>query len=199
MAYRIRLNISDRSLDRLRQAHGAVDQVFGPLVRDSLDLAKEYAAQNLSGVPFTSRTGTHTINKRTGKGVASLQVQAPYGSPFKGRLFASAKTRYANNPETYDYLAILEYGRGEIRPKYTPAARAGMQGRARLTIPGGGQQLVSGQNGFRGASGRYRFVGRIPPMEGKFWMAAAAESAGPDIAALANQRVERFLQDQGLK
>lgn len=198
MAYRIRLNISDRSLDRLRQAHGSVDQVFGPLVRDALDLTKEYAVQNLSGVPFSSRTGTHTINKRTGKGAASLQVQAPYGSPFKGRLFASAKTRYANNPEVYDYLAILEYGRGEIRPKYTPSARAGMQSRARLTIPGGGHQLVQGQGGFRGMSGRYSFVSRIPPMEGKYWMASAAESAGPDIAAMANRRVGQFLADNGL-
>lgn len=198
MAYRIRLNIADATIQRFAKAAGAADQFFVPTVRDALDILKEHAVQNLSGVPFTSRTGTHTIQKRTGKGAASVQVQTPYGSPYRGRLFASAKTKYADNPETYDYLSILEYGRGEVKPKYTPSMRAGFESRARIVIPGGPHQLVNGEGGFRGISGRYRFLKRLPPMAGKYWMAAAAESATPDIEARVNRRVDEFLQQSGL-
>lgn len=198
MAYRVRLTIAPETLELFRQAQGSADSFFVPVVRESLELLKEYAVQNLSGVPFESATGTHTIHKRTGKGAGSVQVQVPYGSPYRGRLYASAKTRYAGNPETHDYLAILEYGRGEIRPKYTHSMQNGATHRAALTIPGGPHQLVAGQGGFRGASGRYRFVKRIPPMEGKQWMAAAARAAAPEIESRVSRRVDEFLSKAGL-
>lgn len=198
MAYRIRLNIADSTIQRFAQARGSADEFFVPTVREALDILKEHAVQNLSGVPFTSETGTHTIHKRTGKGAASVQVQAPYGSPYRGRLWASAKTKYADNPETYDYLSILEYGRGEVKPKYTPSMQAGFVSKARLTIPGGPHQLANGEGGFRGISGRYSFVKRLPPMAGKYWMAAAAESAAPDIDRQVNRRVDEFLHQSGL-
>jgi hypothetical protein len=194
MAYRVELGLNAATAQRFAQAREAADQFFVPLVRDALDILQGYAVQNLSGVPFTSQTGTHVIQKRTGRAAASVQVQAPYGSPYRGRLFASAKTKYADNPETYDYLSILEYGRGEVRPKYTPSAKAGFTSRARLAIPGGPHQLVTGEGGFRGVSGRYRFVKRLPPMAGKYWMQAAAEAAAPDIEDRVNRRVDEFLQ-----
>lgn len=198
MAYRGTLGVKAETINRLSAIAGSVDAIIQPLVRDGLDIVKEHAVQNLSGVPFTSDTGTHVINKRTGKLAGSLQVQSPYGSPFRGRLFASAKTRYANNPEEWDYGAILEYGRGEIRPKYTPSMRAGYVSRARLTIPGGPHSLTHGENGFRGMTGRYSFVRSIPPMEGKGWMKSALETAAPEIEEHASQRVEQFLRDNGL-
>ena len=199
MAYRLPVNlgISTTSLERIAQAEQAVDQFFVPLIADSLHLVKEQAVQNLSGVPFTSETGTHTIQKRTGRGAASVQVQAPYGSPFRGRLFASAKTRYGNNPE-YDYLAILEYGHDGIKPKYTPTARRGFVSKARLTIPGGDHQLVHGENGFRGITGRYTFVREIPPMAGKYWMKSALETSTDKIQVHAEGMASRFIEERGL-
>jgi hypothetical protein len=198
MAYRIDFNFKGTALEALGQVKGAVPQLAQAIVRDSADLLAEYGKQNLSGVPFTSQTGTHTIQKRTGRGAASVATQYPYGSPYRARVFASAKTRYSNNPEEWDYLAILEYGRGEIKPKYTPSAARGDFARARLAIPGGPHQLVNGQSGFRGMSGRYSFVRTIPPMEGKFWMAAAATAAGPELEEHANQLTDDLLQQYGL-
>jgi hypothetical protein len=198
MAYRIDFNFKAGPLEALNQFKGAVPQLAQAIVKDSADLLAEYGKQNLSGVPFTSSTGTHTIQKRSGRGAASVTAQYPYGSPYRARVFASALTRYANNPEEWDYLAILEYGRGEIRPKYTPAAARGDFARARLAIPGGPHQLVNGQGGFRGMSGRYSFMKSIPPMEGKFWMAAAATAAGPDLEQNANDRTDEALKQYGL-
>jgi hypothetical protein len=177
---------------------GPVQQLAQQIVADSADLIAEYGKQNLSGVPFTSKTGTHTIQKRTGRGAASVTAQYPYGSPFKARVFANAFTRYADNPDEINYLAVLEYGRGEIRPKYTPSAARGDFARARLTIPGGPHGLVNGQGGFRGVSGRYSFVKTIPPMAGKFWMEAAATAAGPEIEAQANTLIDETLKRYGL-
>lgn len=198
MAYRVSFNFKTDAIDRLRSVKDALPQVGGAIVRDSADLIAEYAKQNLSGVPFTSRTGTHTIQKGTGRLAASVGTQYPYGSPFRARVFASAKTRYANNPEEYDYAAILEYGRGPITPRYTPSARAGNFARARLTIPGGSHNLVSGQSGFRGITGRYSFAKSIPPMEGKYWMEAAAQTATDEIHQNANDLLNDALQQYGL-
>ena len=198
MAYRLNFDFKTDALSRLSQIKGELPRLAGAIVADSADLIAEYGKQNLSGVPFSSKTGTHTIQKRTGRGAASVVAQYPYGSPFRARVFASAKTRYANNPEEHDYLAILEYGRGEIRPKYTPAAARGDFARARLTIPGGPHQLANGRNGFRGVNGRYAFTKTIPPMEGKYWMAAAATAAAPEIEELANQHVNDALGRLGL-
>lgn len=199
MAYRLDFNFKAGPLEALSQFKGAVPQLAEAIVRDSADLLAEYGKQNLSGVPFTSKTGTHTIQKRSGRGAASVTAQHPYGSPYRARVFASAMTRYADNPEEWNYLAILEYGRGEIRPKYTPAAARGDFARARLAIPGGPHQLVNGQSGFRGMSGRYSFAKSIPPMEGKFWMAAAAEAAGSGIEQNANALTDKALKQYGLK
>jgi hypothetical protein len=198
LAYRLNFDFKTDALSRLSQIKGELPRLAGAIVSDSADLIAKYGKQNLSGVPFTSKTGTHTIQKRSGRGAASVVAQYPYGSPFRARVFASAKARYANNPEEWDYLAILEYGRGEIRPKYTPSAARGDFARARLAIPGGPHQLVNGQSGFRGITGRYAFTKSIPPMEGKYWMAAAATAAAPEIEALANQHVEDALGRLGL-
>jgi hypothetical protein len=198
MAYRLDFDFKTGPLEALSRFKGAVPQLAQQIVKDSADLLVEYGKQNLSGVPFSSQTGTHTIQKRTGRGAASVQSQYPYGSPFRARVFASALTRYADNPEEWNYLAILEYGRGEIRPKYTPSAARGDFARSRLAIPGGPHQLVNGAGGFRGMSGRYSFVKTIPPMEGKFWMAAAATAAGPELEENANQLTLDALQQYGL-
>ena len=198
MAYRLSFDFKSDAFARIGRIKGELPRVAGAIVADSADLIAEYGKQNLSGVPFTSKTGTHTIQKRTGRGAASVIAQYPYGSPFRARVFASAKTRYANNPEEHDYLAILEYGRGEIRPKYTPSASRGDFARARLAIPGGPHQLVNGQSGFRGITGRYAFTKNIPPMEGKYWMAAAAQAAAPEIEALANAHIDDALNRLGL-
>lgn len=120
------------------------------IVGDAAETIARYGKQNLSGTPFTSRTGTHTIQKRSGRGAASY----PYGSPFRSRVSASAYSRYANNSEEVNYLAVLEYGRGEIRPQYTPPAARGDFARAQLTIPGGPHSLVNGQNIVSGISSR---------------------------------------------
>lgn len=198
MSYKLAIDIKSGPVQRLSQFAGVVPQLAQQIVADSADLIAEYGKQNLSGVPFTSKTGTHTIQKRTGRGAASVMAQYPYGSPFKARVFASAFTRYADNPEEWNYLAILEYGRGEIRPKYTPSAARGDFARARLAIPSGPHSLVNGQGGFRGISGRYSFVKTIPPMAGKFWMEAAATAAGPEIEAQANTLIDEALKRYGL-
>lgn len=181
MAYRVTFDLDAAAIARLSQMGDKLEQVVQPIMTDGLNLLKQYAVQNLSGVPFTSDTGTWTINKRTGKGAASVQVQYPYGSPFRGRVFAYAGTRYADNPEEWNYLKILEEGRGEVVPKYTPSAKAGMTSRARLTIPGGPHGLAFGVNGFRGATGRYRFVSKLKPMPGRGWMQAAAASTQAEM------------------
>lgn len=198
MAYRLSFDFKSDAFARIGRIKGELPRVAGAIVADSAERIADYAKQNLSGEPFTSKTGTHTIQKRTGRGAASVIAQYPYGSPFRARVFASAKTRYADNPEVHDYLAILEYGRGEIRPKYTPSASRGDFARARLTIPGGPHALDEGKNGFRGQSGNYRFTKTIPPMEGKYWMAAAAQAAAPEIEALANAHIDDALNRLGL-
>jgi hypothetical protein len=198
MAYRVDFNFKTTALDALSQVKGAVPQLAQAIVKDSADLIAAYGKQHLSGVPFTSATGTHTIQKRSGRGAASVSTQYPYGSPYRSRVFASAMVRYSNNPNEVDYLAVLEYGRGEIKPRYTPSAARGDFARARLTIPGGPHQLVNGQSGFRGMSGRYSFMKTIPPMAGKFWMAAAAERAAPEIEDRANQATMEALKQYGL-
>lgn len=186
MAYRIQFGIVPGSFQNVRQR---IDAAIAPIMRDALESIANHAKQNLSGVPFTSKTGTHVINKRSGKGAASVQVQYPYGSPYKGRVFASALSQYPGNPESVNYLAVLEYGRGEIRPKYTPSMKNGRPGAARLTIPGGPFNLVSGQSGFRGQTGRYRFIKSIPPMEGKYWLEAAAKSAQKELPDILNHHL----------
>lgn len=198
MAYRVTITAKTELLTSLRHARDGVDSLFGGLVRDGADLLQKQAVQNLSGVPFTSKTGTHTIQKRTGRTAAGVQYQHPYGSPFQARIFTSNMTRYADNPEEWDIAAILEYGRGEIKPKYTPSAKGGNPGRASLVIPGGPHALATGQKGFRGISGRYRFVRSIPPMAGKFWMEAAAETVMPQIQQMADHRIDEFLRERGL-
>lgn len=177
--YRVKFDISTQV--NLRELERSLDRVVAPIMEDSLNLLKQYAVQNLSGVPYTYEGASYTIQKRSGMGAASVQIQYPYGSPFKGRVFASAMTRYDGNPEQYNYLGILEFGRGEVKPKYTPAMKAGHPERARLAIPVGPHELISGQRGFRGITGKYRFVKSLPPMEGKHWMAAAAEAAKPEF------------------
>lgn len=195
MAYRLKIAIEDRkALDGLKDAARYMDQIVAPYMKDALDLIAEQARQNLSGVPFGSG---EVIQKRTGKGVASVQTQYPYRSQYNGRVYASAMTRYANNPEEYNYLAILEYGRGPIRPKYTPSMLAGNPGKARLAIPGGPFMLANGSNGFRGVSGRYRFVREIPAMEGKYWMRSALESVAPQLRQLAYEKVDEYLEAKG--
>jgi len=193
MAYRVTFNIDDQAIARLRDLKSRAAAVVAPIVSESLDVVKEYMVQNLSGVPFTSKTGTWTINKRTGRGAAAVQVQYPYGSPFRGRIFASVMTSYGGNPESYNYLDILERGRGEIVPKYTPSMQSGNPQNARLTIPGGSHNLVFGQSGFRGISGRYRFVKRIPPMEGRYWAEAAVASAQDDVQAIADSHIKTWM------
>ena len=198
MAYRVTIAPRADTEELFKQLQREVPQVLQSIVRDGADIVTQYAKQNVSGVPFTSSTGTHTIQKHSGKLAASVQYQYPYGSPYVARIFASAMTRYANNPEEYDYAAILEYGRGEIKPKYTPSMERGNPSAARLAIPGGPHQLNNGQGGFRGVSGRYTLVSRIPPMEGKYWMLAAREAAAPDIESLANRRINQYLESKGL-
>ncbi len=193
MAYRLTIALPDSAIAQLQQVGQQLADVVPAIVEDSLTEVKAQAVQNLSGVPFASRTGTHTIQKRSGMGAASVQVQFPYGSPFRGRVFAAAYTQYADNPERWNYLAILEEGRGEVRPKYTPSAKAGNLGRARLTIPGGAHNLVSGRAGFRGITGRYRFVKSLPPMEGKYWMESAAQKAQESIPEIVAYHVNRVL------
>ena len=193
MAYRVEFKIDQSQVRQLQALGQSIDQSVAPIVKDALNLIQQYAVQNLSGVPFSSETGNWTIQKRTGKGAASVQVQYPYGSPFKGRVFASAMTRYADNPEEYNYLAILEYGRGEVKPRYTPSMNGGDPGAARLAIPGGPFQLVGGQNGFRGITGRYRFVKSLKPMTGRRWMQAAVESATPEIPGIISDHLSELL------
>jgi hypothetical protein len=190
MAYRLPIAVASGGLQLSDQD---LNQLVQNILRDGSNLIKQYAVQNLSGVPFQSRTGSHTINKRSGRGAASVQVQYPYNSPYQSRIWADARTRYANNPEEYNYLKVLEEGRGEIRPKYTSTARRGFVSRAALTIPGGPYNLVSGQNGFRGATGNYRFVRSIKPMAGKYWLEAAMAKAQPEIEEMATQYIADYL------
>jgi hypothetical protein len=194
MAYRVPISLGANLTPALLEKAGGIDGLVGPILRDSLETLQNYGKEHLSGVPFTSDTGSHTIHKRTGVGAASVLTQYPYGSPYKGRVFAFASTRYADNPETYNYLAILEFGRGEIKPRYTPAALAGNPAAARLTIPGGPNALANGVGGFRGMSGNYRMVRRIPPMEGKGWMAAAVKKTEIEIPEIIQAHVLPWLE-----
>lgn len=192
--YRVQLQVNDAQVQRFRELNLKVGQVVEPILRDATNLVKQYAVQNLSGVPFASETGTHIINKRTGRGAASIQVQLPYGSPYKARLFAYAATQqYGGNPETYNYLKILETGRGEVKPKYTPSMKAGRNDRARIVIPGGSHELVFGVNGFRGATGRYRFLKSLPPMEGKYWLKSAKQQAEPEMQNIVQNHIQNLL------
>lgn len=193
MSYRVKFDFDKTAIAAIRQTGVKLEQIIAPIMQDAVDILHHQAVQNLSGVPFTSRTGTHTINKRSGRGAASVQPQYPYGSPYKARIFANYMTRYADNPNEYNILAILETGRGEIKPKYTPSAKAGMNGKARLTIPGGAHGLVGGQKGFRGATGRYAFVKSIPPMAGKYWMESATKTAQPQIQEMVRDRINDML------
>jgi hypothetical protein len=193
MGYRVQFDFGQGAIAALRQAGASIDSLVAPIMQDAVNILHHEAVQNLSGVTFQSKTGTHTINKRSGRGAASVQPQYPYGSPFKARIFADYQTRYANNPESYNILKILEEGHGGIKPKYTPAMNRGMVSQARLTVPGGRFQLVSGQTGFRGMTGRYSFVREIPPMQGRYWMDAAAKTAEPKIKAMVAQRIKEQL------
>lgn len=199
MAYRVTFDLRGiESLEAIAALKSAVPELARKTVEDGAERIATYGKEHLSGVPFTSKTGTHVIQKRTGRGAASIESQYPYGSPFRARVFASAMTRYANNPEEWNYLAVLEFGRGEIRPKYTPSMVAGQPGRARLTIPGGPHQLVNGENNFRGISGRYSFARTIPPMAGKYWFAAAVERATPEIREQVDTEIRGILSRYGL-
>jgi len=193
MAYKLNIHFKKGDLDFLKDAGIKVQQIIDPLVGDALDLVQEYAKEHLSGIPFTHDGESHTIQKRSGKGAASVQTQYPYGGPYRGRIYASAYSTYPGH-DPVDYLSVLEYGRGEIRPKSTPSMVNGQPGKARLTVPAaGGTFLAHGASGFRGASGNYRFVSRIPPMKGKGWMAAAADKALPEIQEMASKRVGEAL------
>lgn len=199
MSYRVTFDLRGiESLEALTALKAAVPEIAARTVEGGAERIATYGKEHLSGVPFTSRTGTHVIQKRTGRGAASVEAQYPYGSPYRSRVFASAMTRYANNPEEWNYLAVLEYGRGEIRPKYTPSMMRGQPGRARLTIPGGPHQLVNGENNFRGISGRYSFARTIPPMAGKFWFEAAVDRAKPEIREQVNTEIQTILARYGL-
>lgn len=195
--YRIQVSLSSDTQERLRRVETSLTDLYATLIPAVLEVTKQQAVAHLSGVPFTSETGTHVINKRTGKGAASVQTVYPYRSVHRGVVFASAMTRYANNPEEYNYLAILEYGRGPIRPKHTASVLAGKPNRARLTIPGGPYTLVHGVKGFRGKTGFYRFTKEIPAMEGKYWMRGALEAVRPKLDAIANKVVNDFLDSHG--
>jgi hypothetical protein len=197
VGYRVQISFDGGAIAALRKASARLDQVIPPIVKNAANILHHEAVQNLSGVPFTSKTGTHTINKRTGRGAASVQIQYPYGSPFKARVFADYRVRYANNPEEWNILAILEYGRGEVKPKYTPMMRAGMSNKARLTIPVGGYQLVNGRSGFRGISGRYAFVKALPPMAGKHWLESATKTAQPKINEMVRDELNAMLGSLG--
>lgn len=199
MAYRITIDLGGiESIQALAALRDQLPAIAARTVENAAERVATYGKEHLSGVPFTSRTGGHAIQKRTGRGAASVESQYPYGSPFKSRVFASAMTRYANNPEEWNYLAVLEYGRGEIRPKYTPSMIAGQPSRARLTIPGGPHQLVNGENNFRGISGRYSFARSIPPMAGKYWFEAAVERAKPEIKEQIDAEIKSVLTRYGL-
>lgn len=189
MAFRLQINLETEVVKELRSLGYSVDQIVAPILSTTLSAIKHQAVQNLSGVSFTSKTGTHTINKRTGRAAASVQVEYPLGSPYKGRVYSSVMTQYPGNPEVYNYPAVLEYGRGEVRPKYTPSMRNGKPGRAALAIPGGPYELVSGRYGFRGQTGKYRFVKSLPPMEGKYWLESAVETASQDIPDIVNEKL----------
>ncbi|MBT9160459.1 MAG: hypothetical protein DDT26_01745 [Dehalococcoidia bacterium] len=193
MGYRLELKLKGETIEKIARTHDGGEKLMAKIIPEALAVIEKKAKENLSGIPFSSKTGNHTIQKRTGRLVESVGTQYPYENPYKGRVFASAKTRYAFNPEEHDYAAILEFGRGEIKPKYTPSMMAGKYRSAALTIPGGGAQLTTGLNGFRGASGSYRFVKRIPPMEGKFWMESALQSTAEEVAAKALAAIDAYL------
>lgn len=184
--YRVRLNIDPNQISKLRGVQQRLSTEVGEIVRDAATVLQHHAVQNLSGVPFEGTYKTEIIKKQTGKSAASIQVQAPYSSPYSARVFGSNMTGYPGNDERYNILSILEYGRGEIRPK---------KGQA-LAIPSaGGQFLRQGENGFRGMSGNYRFVRYIPPMPGKGWMRAAIESAKPEIEEVIKDGLDGLLHN----
>ncbi|MCD8487886.1 MAG: hypothetical protein LRZ84_14410 [Desertifilum sp.] len=186
----IKLSISSPAFalmgDRLRE-------ILPEIIRDSLSVIAGNAKDNLSGYPFSSPTGNHVIHKRTGKGASAVQFEYPYRSPYSGRIFASANTRYADNPEEYDYLRILEFGHNGIKPRYTFSAKSSKYEKARLTIPGGNHLLINGVNGFRGVTGRYKFVTEVPPMQGKYWFRSAVQKSVPEIEQLIKEKVKECL------
>jgi hypothetical protein len=192
--YRVKLNIDPAQLTALQKVKRNLSGAAGEIVRDAATVLQHHYVQNLSGVPFESSTGPHIIRKQTGKSAASVQVQAPYGSPYSARVYASSPTGYPGNPDRYNILEILETGRGEIIPKYTKGARSG--GRGALTIPSaGGQFLAQGQNGFRGMSGNYRFVKYIRPMTGKHPLEAAIRTAKPEIEDVIRDGLDELLHN----
>lgn len=195
MAYRFKVSVSTAVINRLQEDREGLVNFVGPVVEDALNITQQWAVRNLSGVSFSSKTGNWAIQKRSGMSSASVQVQYPFGKPYAGRVYAYRGTRYDGNPEEYNVLKILEEGRGEVLPKYTPSARGGFVSRASLVIPveNGGRYLVSGQNGFRGVTGNYRFVKRLPPMQGRYWMQAAATSAEPEIQEMVRDKVVGYL------
>lgn len=197
MVYRLKIGLPPELSNAPKAVGDAVVQVVPTIMKDALEMLEHRAKENLSGIPFQSPTGIQSIQKRTGKAAASIQSQFPYGSPYRGRLFGSALSQYPGN-EAVDYLAVLEYGRGEIRPKYTPSMQGGKAGRARLTIPGGPTALVQGQQGFRGISGMYYFVSRIPAKEGMYPIQSAAQASQPEITAMAKEVVTQALRKAGL-
>lgn len=200
MAYRIPVKFKAAELEAIASIQRKASRIATPILEEVLTRAQHWYGQNLSGKSFTSRTGTHVIQKRTGKGFASIQTEIPYGQPNRGRLFADAQTRYANNPEFYNYLRILETGRGEVRPRYTRSVMSGNPERARLIIPArggtGGHLLTEGVNGFRGKTGRYHFVKKLPPMEGKYPLEAAVEQTKKEISGITHTHVQRLLNNE---
>lgn len=197
MAYRIPIKVRVGSLEGINRLQRQADRLVQPILTDTLNETKQWYVQNLSGVPFQSQTGTHVINKRSGRAAASIQIQVPYGSPYRGRLFANAQTRYDGNPESYNYLQILEKGRGEVRPRYTPAALRGDLDKARIVIPADdGEQLVFNQNGFRGVTGRYIFLKKLPPVEGKYPLKAAVDKASEVIPEITGRYISKLLKGE---
>jgi hypothetical protein len=190
--YRVKLNIDPAQITALTRIKQGLGSAGTEIVRDAATVLQHHYVQNLSGVPFESKTGPQIIRKQTGKSAASVQVQAPYGSPYSARIYASSPTGYPGNPDRYNILEILETGRGEIIPKYTKGARSG--GRAALTIPSaGGQFLAQGQGGFRGMSGNYRFVKFIGPMTGKYPLQSAIRTAKPEIEEVIRDGLDELL------
>lgn len=192
--YRVKLNVDPGQIAALTKIKREMSGAVGEIVRDAATVLQHHYVQNLSGVPFESSTGPQIIRKQTGKSAASVQVQAPYGSPYSARVFASSPTGYPGNPDRYNILQILETGRSEIIPKYTKGARSG--GRSALTIPSaGGQFLAQGQGGFRGMSGNYRFVKYIRPMTGKHPLEAAIRTARPEIEDVIRDGLDELLHN----
>jgi hypothetical protein len=172
---------------RFQGAKTRLAATINPTTRRATEVLHKQAIAHLSGTPFTSKTGTWRINASQ-KSIDGVKLEHPYRSPYRGRVTAAAYSEYPGN-QPVNYLAILEYGRGEIRPKYTPSARNGFQSKARLTIPGGNRYLSSGSKGFRGVSGNYSFAKRIGPMDGRYWLEAAIAKSREEILELSRHDI----------